>query len=230
MVVESWWASLRSGTSTSLFNSEGLLLFCADFPPLGNSLLMEDLQTWRQNGICFAEEGLQPGSSSHTHLFIQAASGQVTPTTNNSGCSWYKEEFIPDGALSEEEFVPGFSWIHIPGGGGGTQLLWLPQEKEDTEECLAENQLLLLPKCKFLMCLLRPLLMIQQVKRQYCFLPEGLVWEHECNYFTQKQKGSLCFSSIPSVRKLFATIRKVEQWGGVTASTALVLANREKNE
>lgn len=74
-----------------------------------------------------------------------------------------------------EKFVADFSWFKIPGG-AGTQLLWLPQEKDDTEECLMEK-LLLLPKCRSLMGLIRSLLKIQQVKRQFCFLPEGLVWE-----------------------------------------------------
>lgn len=48
------------------------------------------------------------------------------------------------------------------------------------------------------------------------------------NHSTEKQKRSLRFSSISSVTKLFATLRKDEQWGGVTAGTALVLVNRIK--
>lgn len=130
----------------------------------------------------------RPGSKTGTVLLRRKCSQAVHPTHTVSSrqpqskslppqtthCSWYREEFIPDGALCGKEFVPGFSWFNIPGG-AGTQLLWLPQ-KADTEECLMEK-LLLLPKCKSLMCLIRPLLKIQQVKRQFCFLSEGLVCE-----------------------------------------------------
>lgn len=56
VVVESWWGSLRTRASTSLFTSDVLMLFCAHFPPLGNSMIMADVQTWQQNWNCFAEE------------------------------------------------------------------------------------------------------------------------------------------------------------------------------
>lgn len=171
--VESWWGSLGSGSQSS-FISEGLMLFCASFLLLGNLVIMDDYKPGSKTGALLLRR--KCSQSVHpTHLFIQAASVQVTATTNNSGCSRYREEFIPHGALCGEEFVPGFSWTNIPGG-VGIQLLWIPQEKDDTEECLAENQLLL-PTCESLMCLIRPLLTIQRVKRQFCFLPEGLVWE-----------------------------------------------------
>lgn len=122
VVVESWWGSLGSGTSMSSF----LLRARCSFVPISQHWATR--WSWRiykpgsKTGAVLLRRKCSQASSSRTHLFIQAASVQVTATTNNSGCSWYREEFIPDGALCGEEFVPGFSWLNIPGG-AGAQLL-----------------------------------------------------------------------------------------------------------
>lgn len=172
--MESWWGSLGSGSQSS-FISEGLMLFCANFPLLGNLVMMEDYKPGsKTRAVLLRRKCSQAVHPTHTFSSRQPQSKSLPPQTTQTVPD--REEFIPDSALCGEEFVPGFSWTNIPFG-AGIQLLWIPQEKDDTEEYLAESQFLLLPICESLMCLIRPLLTIQRVKRQFCFLPEGLVWE-----------------------------------------------------
>lgn len=82
VVVECWWGSLRSRTSTSLFTSEGLRLFCASFPPLRNSVIIEDLQTWQQTGaVLLRRKCSQAAHPTHTFSSRQPQSKSVPPQT-----------------------------------------------------------------------------------------------------------------------------------------------------
>lgn len=96
------------------------------------------------------------------------------------------------------------------------------RRKMTSEECLAENQLLLLLKCQSLMCLIRPLLTIQQVKRQFCFLPEVLVWQQRAemsSFHIENRKDPSGFHPYPLSQRSLSHLGKmnsgVVSWEGL---------------